>query len=308
MSTPREPGKSVPQLVANRGRDLRLSRMDMFTAYVMDRLLHRLGASRHAREFFLKGGVLVANLLHAPHRFTRDIDLLRKRGPADADDMRRRFRDIVAVRSDDGVRFDMDSVRAQPATRERDGYDGVRVSIKAWVGNVEVDVCVDIGFGDAVVPPALRTQIKPFLPDDPPARVFAYPTESVLAEKIETVVSRFPAIAHRLKDILDVVTLAAMLTFDGERLTASLAATCERRRAVPDVEVLDDMRRELRGARWDTAWATMCKEKFVADRLTLRVAVERFDAFVRPLLASVRDRTSPGHWRPNGPWVAGRDE
>ena len=72
MSERRGDDKSISQRVSNRGRERRLGRDDAFTAYVMDRLLCRLGKSSQASEFILKGGVLVAWLVQAPHRFTRD--------------------------------------------------------------------------------------------------------------------------------------------------------------------------------------------------------------------------------------------
>lgn len=59
--------RSASRRVSNRARERGLSRNDALTAYAMDRLLYRLGRSAHVREFFLKGGVLVANLVTAPH-------------------------------------------------------------------------------------------------------------------------------------------------------------------------------------------------------------------------------------------------
>ena len=63
--------KSFNQLVGNRGSERGLNRIDAFTAYAMDRLLYRLGRTKHAKELYLKGGLLVANLVASPHRFTR---------------------------------------------------------------------------------------------------------------------------------------------------------------------------------------------------------------------------------------------
>ena len=154
--------RSVSQRVGNRGRERSLDRTDAFTTYVMDRLLHRLGRSRHAKELYLKGGLLVANLVDSPHRFTRDIDVLKRRGRPSADDLRRVFREIVCVAADDGIVFPKDGVRAQVASRDEDGYDGVKVFVRASVGQREVDLRVDVGLGDAVVPPASRRSLAPF--------------------------------------------------------------------------------------------------------------------------------------------------
>ncbi|MBN1335236.1 MAG: nucleotidyl transferase AbiEii/AbiGii toxin family protein [Deltaproteobacteria bacterium] len=293
--------------MANRARERRLARDDGFVAYAMDRLLYRLGRSPQAGAFVLKGGVLVAHLVRAPHRFTRDIDVLRSHGPPDPDEMRRRFRDIVAVQVDDGVAFDPAGVRAVPADHDEDGYDGVKVFVRARIGQTEVDLRIDVGFGDALVPPAIAAELEPFLPGDVPARVLAYEAGPVVAEKVETLLSRFPLVHHRLKDLLDVVVMAASLDFDGSSLVGSLAATLARRGTPPDPRVLDDMRDVLTGRRWQADWTAMRREKAVVGHLDLTEAVARFDAFVRPLLVAVSTSATIGHWGPGGPWSTGGD-
>ena len=151
-------------------------------------MLFRLGRSRHAGGFILKGGVLVASLLDEPYRFTRDIDVLRRRGPPDPDDLREKVRQVVAITVDDGLTFGSDAVHAAPAVREEDGYDGVRVTIRGALGRQEVTVRIDIGFGDAVVPPGSRVNLPSFLPDDARPRVWAYGIEPVIAEKVGTLI------------------------------------------------------------------------------------------------------------------------
>lgn len=302
MSRKKSQVKATNQRVANQARERRLARDDGFVAYGMDRLLYRLGRSSQAGEFILKGGVLVANLVDAPHRFTRDIDVLRRHGPADPDDIRRRFREIVTVPASDGVEFGSDGVRAVSADHDVDGYDGVKVFVRASVGAHRFDLLIDIGFGDALVPPATRVELRPFLEDDEPARVFAYEPEPMIAEKIETLLSKFPAIQHRLKDLLDVVSMAEMLDLDGTTMVASLQATLRRRATPVDMQVLDDMRSELVGRRWQSDWAIMLREKAVARPLDLAQAVALFERFVRPLLVALETGRSPGRWEPRGPW------
>jgi hypothetical protein len=306
MSRHDKRAKSVNQRVANRARERNLARADGFVAYAMDRLLYRLGRSSQAKEFYLKGGVLIANLLDAPHRFTRDIDLLRRRGPPDPDDLRRRFREIVALRMEDGVLFEADGVRAVTATRDQDGYDGIKVLIRASIDRHQVELRVDIGFGDALVPPARSTRLKPFLEDDEPARVRAYEAGPVVAEKIETLLSKFPAIRHRLKDLLDVVMISRALDFDGPALCTSLSATLKRRGTPIDVQVLDDMHEVLVGREWQRDWATMLREKTATDAPELSESITLLDGFVRPVLEALQRGDSPGRWTPGGPWR--RDE
>lgn len=303
MSRRSRKARSVNQLVSNEARLRRLTRDDGFVAYVMDRLLYRLGRSSQANEFYLKGGVLVANLLSESHRFTRDLDVLRRHGPPDPEDIRRRFEIVLAVRADDGII--LGRVRVLRAEREVDDYDGVKVFVEASVEGQRVEVKVDIGFGDAVEPPVERRTLAPFLSDDPPAAVRAYPVEPVVAEKVQTVLSKFPVIAHRLKDVLDVVVLAQRLAFEGPVLVASLRATFERRGTRPDLAVLDDLRSTMRGRSWATDWSTMLRDKGVRGAPGLPDAVVQFDDFVRPILAMLSDESveaAVAIWPPGGPW------
>jgi hypothetical protein len=304
MSRKKRSDRSANQLVANRAQELKLPRDDAFTSYVMDRVLYRLGRSSQAKEFYLKGGVLVANLVDEPYRFTRDIDIARRRGPSDPDDIRDRFRKILRVQAEDGIVFDAGGVKAFPADRDADGYDGVKVKIHASIGAHGVDIQVDVGFGDAVVPAAKPTSLQPFLETDKAARVLAYDAAGVVAEKVETILSKFPAIAHRLKDILDVVVMSEALRFDSGILVKALRATLQRRGTPADVSVLDDMQDKLIGRKWSRDWATMRKDKRVLGALELADAVAKFDAFVRPVLLAVAGkRPSPQSWSPGGPWV-----
>ncbi|MBA2319779.1 MAG: nucleotidyl transferase AbiEii/AbiGii toxin family protein [Deltaproteobacteria bacterium] len=122
MSKRTKRARSVNQRVGNEANRRKLARNDGFVAYVMDRLLYRLGRSSQADELYLKGGVLVANLVAEPHRFTRDVDFLRRHGPPAPDDIRVRFDRVLAVAVQDGITFG--HVRAVLTDRALDEYDG----------------------------------------------------------------------------------------------------------------------------------------------------------------------------------------
>lgn len=175
--------------------------------------------------------------------------------------------------------------------------------VGAQIEKRDVELRVDIGFGDAVVPPASRMALTPFLDGDEPATVWAYDAAPVIAEKVETLLSKFPVVLHRLKDLLDIVSLSDVHSFDGSGLTASIKATLERRAATPDPQVLDDMREVAGDRKWQTSWATMLREKAVVDPVELRIAIDKLDRFIRPILVALASGdVPPGTWDPRGPW------
>lgn len=196
MSRKSSTERSVNQRVGNAAREHKLIRVDAFAAYVMDRLLYRLGRSSQVDEFYLKGGVLGATLVDEPYRFTRDIDFLRRKGPPDPDEIRGRFEAVIAVAADDGIGFG--KVRTVRAERDEDDYDGVKAFIAASIEGNDIDIRVDIGFGDAAEPPVERIRLTPFLPDDPPASLRAYPPGPVVAENTDGAleVAQYPSPAQ----------------------------------------------------------------------------------------------------------------
>jgi predicted nucleotidyltransferase component of viral defense system len=296
--------KSTNQLIANRANEFGLTRDDALEQYLINGILARLGLSAESKNFILKGGVLVSNLVNEPFRFTRDIDLHRTKAPPNPDHIRESFKTVVAIKRDDGITFG--AVTAKAAEHETDGYDGVTVHIEAGVGLAWRKMKLDIGFGDAVVPKAKKRTLRPFLPDDPPPTLKTYPEEAVIAEKVESILKRTPDLEHRMKDLLDVVSLAGQRSFAGQQLVSSLTATFKNRGLKVDFAALDEMPKEV-GARKpkQSEWAKMQKDKNVRKAIDLPNAVACFLLFVRPLLdAMAGNAETPTHWPAGGPWDA----
>lgn len=114
------------------------------THYGLERLLYRLSISQHANSYLLKGALLFALWYDQPHRPTRDADLLGF-GPDDIESAVSAFREICQIPVDDGVAFDLASVKGA-AIRKEAGYGGVRVDLLATLDGARIALQVDIGF------------------------------------------------------------------------------------------------------------------------------------------------------------------
>jgi len=293
---------SIRQRVTNRGRELKLSPNDAIEQYVMYGLLARLGESAERARFILKGGVLVANLVDEPLRFTRDIDLHRTRAPPNPEHIRNSLERVIAIERDDGITFG--KIRAKRADHDADGYDGVTAYIEATVGSAAREVKLDIGFGDVVVPNAENRDLRPFLQADKSARLRCYAPETIIAEKVETVMKMTPDLQHRMKDLFDVVTLSKALSFDGSKLLEAIRATVRNRARGVDLAALDEMPKVLGLDNVQRrAWVMMLKEKKARIQLELHDAVTHFVTFARPLLEAM-SKTSEftETWTNGGPW------
>lgn len=292
---------STKARLTNRWR--RDGRQETFEAllnrYFLERLLYRLGRSSHRDRFILKGALLFALWGDAPHRATRDIDLLGY-GDPDPKIIATAFRDICAGDGEDGVEFRADTVRAM-AVREDAPYVGVRVTFEARLGQARQGLQIDIGFGDAVVP-APGAIAYPTLLDQPAPMLRAYPRETVVAEKFQALTALGMA-NSRMKDFFDLGVLARDYSFDGGTLVAALAATFERRQTAPPEEsplALTPAFAAAKEAQWRAfARRTALVSPSLAQLLT---ELERF--LMPPSRAVARGTPFLHQWRPGGPWTS----
>jgi hypothetical protein len=200
--------------------------------FALERMLYRLTRSQHADRFLLKGALLFTLWYDMPHRATRDADLLGF-GASDLDSVAETFRDIAAVAVDDGIAFDPASVTVEEIRKEA-GYGGVRVIIAGELAKARCKTQIDVGFGDAVTPAPVDS-VYPVLLDDLPApKLRAYPTYTVIAEKLHAI-ALLGMTNSRLKDYFDLSVLLERETLDTGLLAQAIKATFERRgMSVPD--------------------------------------------------------------------------
>jgi predicted nucleotidyltransferase component of viral defense system len=203
--------------------------------FALERLLYRLSQSAHADRFILKGAMLLAVWFDDPTRPTRDLDLLGF-GESDSEAMLATFRDVLSAEVDDGITFDVDSIKID-RIREQLEYGGVRLRADARVGGARVRASIDIGFGDALEP-GVEELDYPVLLDSPVPKLRAYAQETVIAEKFQAMVLLGRA-NSRMKDFYDIWLLTRSFTFDPNRVARAIAATFARRKTPIPLELPD---------------------------------------------------------------------
>lgn len=201
-----------------RGEDFSL----VLSRYAVERFLYRLSISPARDSYWLKGALLFDLWFDVPHRPTRDADFLGF-GPADAGTLARTVREICGIAGDDGMAFDPASIKIEEI-REQAGYGGLRVRLVGLLGKSRCPVQLDIGYGDAVTPGPDEIVYPTLLDDQPAPRLRAYPRATVVAEKVEAMVSLGMA-NSRMKDYFDVRALAREGALNAGLLTDAIAAT-----------------------------------------------------------------------------------
>ena len=301
--SPSDLAASVRQRLLNRAKERGEDFQLVLTWYGIERLLYRLSTSPHADVFILKGAMLFSLWSGEAHRPTRDLDLLGF-GDARIPRMEEVMREVCQVPCDDGLEFDPGSVRGEEI-RSPDEYDGVRIKLVGRLAGARIPLQVDIGFGDAVVPPP-ETIDYPSLIGLPPPRLRAYPREVVVAEKLQALVQLGMA-NTRMKDFYDLWMLARQFDFEGQRLAQAIAATFERRRTPIPARAPLALTSEFHGdAAKQTQWRAFLRRGSVTEAPELAPVVELIAAFVMPPAAAAREGDAfASRWQKGGPWKRG---
>lgn len=294
---------SKRERLANRAK----SRGDAFDLVVrrffFERFLYRLSISGVSDRFVLKGAMLLQLWADQPYRATVDLDLLRK-GAGDAAALVDDLRVILTqpIDPDDGVVFDADSLAVEPIRAEEE-YAGMRVRFLARLGAIRDRLQVDVGTGDAVWPVPKRI-VYPVLLDDPSPHVLAYARETVIAEKVEAMVT-LGIRNSRIKDFFDIHYLASNFDFDGAALAEAVRRTFKRRDTPFPVghpialtaEFWNDASRETQLKAFARRARLGIDTVRPADILPLLVE------FLVPLLESLANgKTLNDRWKAGGPW------
>jgi len=293
---------SVRQRLLNYSKAQQVEANLIFARFAAERFLYRLAQSPYAERFVLKGAMLLLVWFAEIVRSTRDVDLLGF-GELSDDELRRIFGAICTQPVEpDGIRFREDTVTVTPI-RGQDPYGGRRVTLVGELGTARLSVQVDVGIGDAVIPPAEWLEY-PSLLDLPRPRLRAYRPETSVAEKLHAMILLDLA-NSRMKDFFDLWVLSERCSFDGEVLAAAVRATFSRRGSrIPEqtpMALTEAFARHPDKARQWSAFVNKGELRPAPKEFTQVIA--QLGGFLDPVLESLRmNRSFTQHWPPGGSW------
>ena len=193
--------------------------------YMFERLLVRLSASKYKEKFVLKGGMLVAAIVGLDNRATMDLDTTLKNLPLTPDAIRGALEQVCAIPFDDGVVFDIGTISP---IREDDIYGGYRVMMNAKFDKMLTPLSIDVSTGDAITPHAIQYNFSEIFDDEKTFELWAYNIETVMAEKVETILRR-GVFNTRPRDFYDAYILTTTQKFDKSVFADALRATSKHR-------------------------------------------------------------------------------
>lgn len=172
--------------------------------FMLERLLERISVSKYKNKIVLKGGMLIASMVGIHSRTTMDMDATLRSFALNEDAIREAFSEIAAIPLEDEVTLHLDHIAP---IREDDEYGGFRIAMIASYASIQTPLKIDLTTGDVITPEAVR-YCFPSNFEDREIEIWAYPIETILAEKVETILRR-SVLNTRPRDFYDVYILSS---------------------------------------------------------------------------------------------------
>ncbi len=236
---------SLKALVKNIAKEKNISAQLVLQNYVLERFLVRISKSKYKGNFILKGGLLISAMLGLDTRTTMDIDTTIKGFKLTKENLKSIFNEICDIDVEDSFNYEIDRIED---IRESDEYGGYRIYLKAVYEPLRVPLSIDITTGDKITPKEINFTFK-LMFDEEKLELLSYNLETILAEKLETIISRGIA-NRRIRDFYDVYILWKFYSskIDIETLAKALELTSLKRGSYEIMkkhqEILEDIKND----------------------------------------------------------------
>lgn len=246
IKTSRQLKDKIRKLAKEKSADAQI----LMRTYMMERLLERISISEYKKNFILKGGLLIASLVGLDFRSTMDVDTTVKGFDVNLTSVEQMIQNLIDVPLEDGVLFQIKNI---DSIMEEAEYPCIRVSMQALFDGTITPLKIDISTGDVITPDAIQYSYK-LMFEDRYIQLLSYNLETVLAEKLETIVRRHLT-NTRMRDFYDVYILKKLYESEISKplLQDALEATVQIRGStellkhaepsLKEIENSDDMRK-----------------------------------------------------------------
>lgn len=213
-------------IIKNIAKEKNISAQLVLQNFVMERMLERISCSSYKSNFILKGGLLIASMIGLNNRATMDIDATLKGIGVTQEKLIKIFESLCEIDIGDDIIFEF---RGISEIRQSDEYPGYRISLNAKFYSMVIPLKIDISTGDKITPSEVNYEYKLLL-ENRIVNILAYNLETVLSEKLETIISRGDQ-NTRPRDFYDVYAIYKLRgnEIDFEILKDAITKTSEKR-------------------------------------------------------------------------------
>ena len=250
----------------------KLQPQEVLQIFLLERILERLAKSPYKNNFILKGGLLISSMLGISERTTMDMDTTVTGINVEEDEIEKVIQEILLIDVGDNIEFEFERL---VTIREKDDYNNFRAFLVAHYGKISNKIKVDITTGDEITPGAVQYSYKTILHDDE-IDIMAYNTETIIAEKYETVIRRNIG-TSRARDFYDLYMFYHMYkeSIHPKILKLAVTRTAKKRESL---QIMLEWKEIIRDMREDTAlkvlWNNYCINNTYAAEIPYEEVME----------------------------------
>ena len=244
-----------------------LNYYEILQRYMFERVLERISISNYRDNFILKGGLLLSAMFGINNRMTKDMDATIMGIDISKNKMVSILNEILSIDLNDGVKFDIVKVTD---IRKDDEYGGNKYHIIGKIDNTKINLEIDISTGDKVTPRELKFKYH-LLFEDRSILISSYNIETILAEKIETILRR-GKYNSRMKDYYDIYFFLTKLKndIDMKILKEAINNTFIKRESLRYLEDYEEIIESIiNSRRIEKLWAIYSNKYKYADGITV---------------------------------------
>ena len=213
--------------IKNISKDKGIPAQQVQQHYLIEQVLKLISTSSYRDSFIVKGGYLIGQMIGLDKRTTMDLDVTLKGTEMSRENLIDIFEEILCSKTD-GFSFSVDKLKP---IRQDDEYGGFSLKLNATFDTLKEVVFIDITTGDKITPREITYSMTSIFTNES-IKIWTYNLETVLAEKLETIISRGLA-STRPRDRYDLFTLYKLRKeeINLEVLKNALENTAEKRKS-----------------------------------------------------------------------------
>ena len=263
--------------------------ISLLRIYMMERFLDRISQSKYKDDFIVKGGILVTSMIGVSLRSTMDIDTTIRNFDLTKEEATRIINEIKDIKLDDHIEFILNDVSDIMDNME---YPGIRIHMDAKLENLIVPVKIDISTGDVITPREIKYEY-PLLLEKGSIQLWSYNLETILAEKIQTILSR-STLNTRMRDFYDVTTLFNRYkdSINYENLASAFNKTCIKRESLSLLDEANDILDSIESdSNLQNLWNSYCKKQKYANHIEFSTNLEAIEYLIKQIrMAEIKNR------------------
>lgn len=232
---------SLKGIIKNYAKSNNIAAQVVLQNYMFECFLVRLSVSDYSEKFVVKGGMLIAAIVGMDTRSTMDLDTTLRNLPLSVEKITEALDAVCKIDINDDVTF---SIKTVLPIRQDDLYGGYRVRLDAFYDTIITPLSIDISTGDVITPDAVKYEFSGMFDDNIRIKLWGYNIETVLAEKIETILRR-GVFNTRPRDFYDIYILGTTQDFDKDIFKNAIKATAEHRGSAEHIADVEEILKQI---------------------------------------------------------------